>query len=370
MSAVAPHVVVIGAGVIGASIAFRLAERGARVTVIDAQGTAAGASGRSFGWINASFFVNDAHFALRRNAIAAHRRLDADLATGSGVRWTGTLWWEEEGAGFDAMRDRLAALGYALGDVTGTEVRAQCPALGAVPDRALSFPDEGWVDAGDLTRRLLAAARAWGARVWTGVSVREILSRAGHVTGVATPDGALDGDAVVVAAGNGAPAVLAPLGVPLPMLPRPGLLLRTRPVAPVLDRILVTPLMELRQEPDGRLLAPASAGHQGDKAEALADRPDRLADDALARLRALFPRLDLEWEEITVAHRPVPGDGLPVVGAAGPEGLYVAVMHSGVTLAALVGEVAAAEVLGGAADAQIEGFRPGRFAGDGPAVPG
>ncbi len=356
-----PHVVVIGAGVIGASVAFRLARAGARVTVIDRCGPAAGASGRSFGWINASFFADDDHFRLRLDAIAAHRRLDADLPGGSGVRWTGSLWWEEEGARFDAFRDRLSALGYPLREVPAAEIRTICPALGGVPDRALAFPAEGWVDPGDLARRLLAAARAGGARVWAGLPATALAEEGGRIAGVVTPQGVLPCDRVVVAAGNGTPRLLDPLEVSLPMLVRPGLLLRTRPMPPVFDRIFVAPAMEIRQEPDGRILAPAAAGHQGDAAEALADRADRLADDAMTRLRGLLPGQPLAWDEITVALRPMPGDGLPVIGPAGPDGLYIAVMHSGATLAAIAGELAAQEVLRKGAADQLARYRPGRF---------
>ena len=68
-------VVVVGAGIIGASVAYQLAKAGAQVTVIDGAGVAAGATGRSFGWINASFHADAAHFRLRAESMAAYHRL-------------------------------------------------------------------------------------------------------------------------------------------------------------------------------------------------------------------------------------------------------------------------------------------------------
>ncbi|GAB1363672.1 hypothetical protein MASR1M32_29080 [Rhodobacter sp.] len=62
---------------------------------------------------------------------------------------------------------------------------------------------------------------------------------------------------------------------------------------------------------------------------------------------------------MALAFRPVPGDGLPVIGAARP-GLWLAVMHSGATLAAITGEVVAEEIDGGES-ALLAEFRPGRF---------
>lgn len=76
---VQPHMVIIGAGIVGAAIAYRMTQCNARVTVVDASKPAAMATGAPFGWINASFFANPDHFHLCHAAIAAHHRLDADL---------------------------------------------------------------------------------------------------------------------------------------------------------------------------------------------------------------------------------------------------------------------------------------------------
>ena len=69
------NIVIIGAGLIGATLAFQLARSGRAVTVVEAGLPAQAASGRSFGWINASFALSEAHFALRVAGMAAHERL-------------------------------------------------------------------------------------------------------------------------------------------------------------------------------------------------------------------------------------------------------------------------------------------------------
>ena len=63
----------------------------------------------------------------------------------------------------------------------------------------------------------------------------------------------------------------------------------------------------------------------------------------------------MRWEAVMLAARPVPQDGLPVIGASWPEGVYVAVMHSGVTLAALVGEAVTQELARGETAAELAG---------------
>jgi glycine/D-amino acid oxidase-like deaminating enzyme len=353
------RILVVGAGVIGAAIAFRLAQGGAGVTLIDAATPASGASGRSFGWINASFSLNAHHFGLRVAAMAAHHRLASDLGD-TPTTWPGTLAWDEAGEAQDRTFDRLTEAGYPVRRLSRTEFRALEPAIATAPETTLHFPTEGVTDLAGLTRRLIAGAARHGARVLLGLPVTGIVTHGGRVSGLQTAEGPLPAGRVVLAAGTGAPDLLAPLGVKLPMLHRPAVIVRTQPLPPMLCHILVTPEMELRQEPDGRLLAPASPNHQADDATELGAPPEALADDIISHIAALLPETAPGWQEALGAFRPVPGDGLPVMGQAA-EGLYLAVMHSGATLAALAGELAAREMLGGRDEPLLAPYRPGRF---------
>lgn len=354
------RILVLGAGVIGAAIAYRLAQGGADVTIIDAATPASGASGRSFGWINASFSLNAHHFALRVAAMAAHHRLAADLGD-TATTWPGTLSWEETGDAQDQTFTRLGEAGYPVRRLSRTAFRVLEPAIATPPESALHFLTEGVTDLAALTRRLIAGAANHGARVLLGLPVSGVLTHGGRVSGLSTAEGDFSADRVVLAAGTGTPELLAPLGLSLPMLHRPAVLLRTQALPPVLNHILVTPRMELRQEADGRILAPTSPNHQADDAATLALPPEALADDAARHIATLLPQSAAKWQEALRAFRPVPGDGLPVMGETPVEGLYLAVMHSGATLAALAGELAASEILGGGAEPLLARYRPGRF---------
>ena len=102
--------------------------------------------------------------------------------------------------------------------------------------------------------------------------------------------------------------------------------------------------MHLRQLPDGTL-------HMGQGTQESLDRDDSQAhaDDLLGRATHYFPALQGATAIAQpVGYRPMPADGLPVLGfAKAAPGLYVAMMHSGVTLAPLVGELAAIEIAEG-----------------------
>jgi glycine/D-amino acid oxidase-like deaminating enzyme len=356
-------IIVIGAGIIGALTAFRLARSGAEVTVIDAGQPAGAASGASFGWLNASFYLDEDHYRFRVAGLEAHRRLAEDLET-QAIRWPGSLVWEAQGQAFERQRDALAALGYAVREVDRAEfIRLQPEIL--APERALHFAQEGVADLPALARDTLRAASALGARLLAGLAATGIDTHGNRVLGVRTPAGAIAADRVVIAGGIGCPALLEGVGVKLPMLRRPGLILRSSPMPPLLTHVLASPAQELRQDADGCLLAPTSAGHQGDASESLEADPVALADATATRVAGMIGR-PVAWAQVTLAMRPVPGDGLPVVGACGPEGLYVSTMHSGATLAAIAAELAAAEITGarlGDGDAALLApYRPLRFA--------
>ncbi len=353
------NVIIVGAGITGAAIAFRLAQAGARVTVLDAANPASGASGASFGWLNASFFANEPHFRLRIAALDAHRALCRDLAD-LPTAWTGTLWWEETGAAFDRQANALSDLGYPLREVDRAAFAVLEPNV-PPPERALLFLDEGATDLRALTTRLLIEAGRLGAQVWCGVRALELVTRGGAVAGVRIAQGLVEADQVVVAAGTGSADLLASLGLGLPMRRSPGLIVRTTALAPLIRHVLVSPGQELRQDGGGHLIAPTAAAHQRDRAETVDELPGVLASRAVQRIRALLPGISIHWDEVLVADRPIPDDGLPAVGPTTVEGLWLSVMHSGATLGPLIGALVASEVMGGEPGALLAPFRPKRF---------
>ncbi|QQA44857.1 NAD(P)/FAD-dependent oxidoreductase [Pelagovum pacificum] len=335
------HVVVVGAGIIGATIAWNLRARGAEVTVI-AEGPGA-ASTATFGWVNASFYLDDDHFRLRTAGIDAWHRLEAQSGLGL-VDWCGCLSWEEQGAEMAATAERLNGLAYETRALSRADWTRMEPALADLPDEALYMPQEGATEGADSAAALLANA---GVPQVIGTPVRRIVEEGGRVTGVETDQGIFHADHVVLAAGSGTSALLGDFGVLLPMVPRPGLMMRTAPVERVLSHILVTPGQEIRQDAQGRIVASTVANHQEDQTERIIERPDTVARLTLQRMAPMFPTVELALERVTLANRPMPGDEKPVIGPVGPEGLTVAVMHSGVTLGAIVGELVATEITGG-----------------------
>ncbi|MEL7252948.1 MAG: FAD-dependent oxidoreductase [Pseudomonadota bacterium] len=349
-------VIIVGAGIIGAAVAYRLSRAGARVTVLDAGH--AGATAASFGWINASYFLNEDHYRLRVEGIAAWHRLERDVDLP--ITWCGSLCWEE-----GRLKDRqeaLRALGYEVDLIDRAAFTAKEPHVSHPPEAALHLPQEGIAEPGAVAATMLAAAQEAGARVMRGVEVTGFERDAERVTGVTTGAGSLMADQVLMAAGVGCGRLMAMLGHDLPMLHRPALVIKTAPVARILNHVLVSDLGELRQLPCGALVMPVAPGHQGDDSEDVGDI-EAEAEAALARLQTMLPDVPLRLAEVMLAARPMPGDGLPAVGPVA-EGAYLAVMHSGITLGAIMGELIGDELLQGETNhsrAWLAPYRPGRF---------
>ena len=350
-----PQTLIIGAGITGAALAYQLSRRGEAVTILTTHAEGGLASAASFGWLNASYFLSHPHYHLRHEALAAHRRL-TDTLSGLPTTWQGCLWYEATGEAQEETASDLTALGYQVDRLTRAQIADRLPALGPVPETALFFPEEGVADPAILARALVAAS---GAKVLRA-TVQSVSEAQGKVTGVTTDLGPMPATRVILATGTGTPALLAPFGYTLPMLKRPGLMIRTNPQPPICPVVLATPDQEVRQDPDGALIAPASAGHQSDNAESLGSFPV-VVNATLQRLRMLFPGQDIHFAHQHIAMRPVPGDGLPVVGQGPLAGLWLAVMHSGATLAPVVAELLAAEIMGGPDSPLLTDFRPARF---------
>jgi glycine/D-amino acid oxidase-like deaminating enzyme len=233
------------------------------------------------------------------------------------------------------------------------------------------FPDEGYLLTGPLVSHQVRRAVGHGARLLTG--------QPGRVTGLDAGSGAvrtaagevIRADGVVCCAGRWVPelAALAGAACPVPLVPwaapgaeAPGLVVRAGPVTPPGPaRVLHAPQVYLRPHEGGmvQLEAPDAAVDLHTPDAVLG----RWADELLRRARRVVRGLDRAGVAgYRVCVRPMPADGQSIVGPPpGADRLYLAVTHSGVTLAAHLAGLITAELTGGAPAAELAPYRPGRF---------
>ncbi len=369
------HVVVIGAGIVGASIAWRVASRGARVTLIDQNEPGSGASSHSFAWINAGAKEPVGYHNLNRRSLEMWPRFADALDEDVGLRWGGKVAWEADPEAARALVSRVEQLqswGYPSRLVSREELQELEPALNVGVVAAADYNEnEGQVEPQLVVDACLNRLAELEASVLSNVEIIG-LRKDSHdrIGSLQTTAGDMDADLVVVAAGTATTAVAAMAGVNVPQAESPGVVIRTTPMPPLLYNVpvvYVPPLedgrreIHLRQCPDGRLMI-----GEGDQESLAEDDTQAHADDLLARACQHLPGLEgASAVPVPVGWRPMPLDGYPVMGFA-PQApnLYVALTHSGVTLAPVLSQLAALEICDGArADTVLGPYRPERFAG-------
>lgn len=359
-----PRIVVVGAGIVGASIAYHLAQRGAEVTVCEKERPAAGATSKSFAWINSTYSKQPRnYYELNLAGMAGWRRLELELEGDLRVQWGGSVEWYPPGADAEQLRadlPRHQAWGYAARAVNEEAVRRLLPGVVPGPVAAAAVAEqEGSVDPVHAVRVLLARAERLGARILHPCAVTGLDLEGCRVTAVRTDRGHLEIDTVVLAAGVGAPAVAALAGVRVPLKASPGVLAHTGPLPKRLDRIALCPGAHVVQRANGRVVTGSSFG-----GSPLSDAKDDAGRGLLRAAAGFLPFLEgATLAETTLGFRVMPEDEMPIVGSAsGRPNLYVAAMHSGVTLAPLVGQHAATEILDGVPVEALQPYRLARFA--------
>ena len=365
----ADRIVVVGAGVLGAATAYRLARRGAQVTICERDTPAAGASGRSGAWLNAYASKLPRHYHdLSHSSVLEWSALE-DQVPGLDVNWCGRVEWRsgpEMRAEVTEATRRQQSWGYPIELLEADALSRVAPLLRPPEDLSIAVHarGEGTVHPTGSVRALVKAAEAAGVEVRLGCEVSGIRRSGNTVTAVTTSDGDVEADVVVVTAGVDTPALASMVGVRVPLLDAPGVLAHARSNRDPGSPIIVGPDVGLLPYAGGeyRLLGgfTGKIDYSPEKPESERVEAERLMD--LARIR--FDAMDsLRLTDVTVGWRPLPEDGHPVIGfpRAAP-GVYLMVTHSGFTLAALLSRLAASEILDGIRADQLTPYRVERFA--------
>ncbi|MFG2004326.1 NAD(P)/FAD-dependent oxidoreductase [Spirillospora sp. NPDC048911] len=357
------NVVVVGAGVYGAAVAASLARRGAQAVVVDAGAPAGGTSGATFSWTNSCGKKPRSYHDLSVASMEAHRRLAAEAPDGSWYHETGNLEWAADDDR-EELRRKVAGVidyGYEARWLSRAEALRLEPDLqpAELPDEIAYFPREGWVEPARLISHLLSNAVSRGAEVVRNHAVTGLEVTGGRVRTVRLASGRrLSADAVVNCAGPQAASIAELAGLVLPMRNTRGALVYTSPVAVSVSRVVHAPRVHLRPDGAGRLLLHSpdidGAAHASGTVEQAA------VEKLLKAGRELYPGLqDATVQDVRVGERPIPGDGLPVLGrVAELPNFHFAVSHSGATLSVHAGDLVAAEALG---EDQNDALAPFRF---------
>ncbi len=219
-----PHVVIVGAGIVGASTAYYLSLAGARVTLLDARTPSSGATGASDGAVSVASKRPGTMMRLAREARDLYAQLVKEGVLAGAFHTRPTYLFArtpEEVTLIHTQGNDLASEGEPTLALTRSELLNQIPGLGARVLAGLKVPQDGHAIGYQVVSRLLAAAHITPQR---HTAVRRLVVAHGKVIGVDTDAGRILADRVVVAAGiDSGPLV----GLSDVMIPRKGQLIVT-----------------------------------------------------------------------------------------------------------------------------------------------
>ncbi len=354
-----PSVLIIGSGIIGASVAYAATQRKLPKRVLTSLpvNSVSSTTVNSWAWINANTDNDKSYFYLRNASMQLWRswmRMIPDLKATS----IGGFVWDKNPDELRAFAKCHREWGYPVELLSADAVAVKLPYLREVPDLAIYVPTEMAVEPCDTVSALLAAAKVKPEQRY----VQSLLIEGDRVYGVMTDDGPCTADEVILASGNGTPALLKSVGVSLEMTPNTGLLVKTQPLPKLLSQLLTAPDYHVRQTATEQLLiGSAFSYHQALKE----DQCQQFAAELVARVeRALHCPLPLEVASFSLGRRVIPKGGRPQIGRVkkldGTEilGLYIAVMHSGISNAAAVADQGVAELATNMPSPLLAPFRP------------
>lgn len=367
------RIAIIGGGIIGLSIGWRLAQAGLSVDLFERDQVGQSASRAAAGMLAAAVEAEPGEQTLVPLCVASREMWPAfaqELETASGLpvglRQEGTMVVALTRDDVETLRsnyDYQRSLGLEMEWLTGAAAKEREPFLNPRTAAAVYSPRDGQVDNRLASAALRVALEKAGGRIHEGVTVTGLEMAGDRVTGVRLGDHVHAADQVVLAAGAWS-RLLPGLPVPPPVRPVKGqmLSLQMDPAAPLLRHVVWGPKCYLVPRADGTLIVGATTEEKGFDNQ-------MTAGGVLALLEATWRTLpgveELPIKEMWHGFRPGCRDDAPILGwAPGVEGLMLATGHhrNGILLTPITADAVAAMMLTGHVDERIRAFGPGRFA--------
>ena len=374
-------VLIIGGGVIGASIAFYLTRRKVRVILVEKNGLASGTSGACDGLVLVQSKKTGVHLRLAMDSKKRFELLQDQLPAAIEYKNTGGLVVIETEAELKAMRlyvEENQKIGLDVSLLDARQARDLEPHLSDHVIGAAYSPLDSQVNPIALTHGLALGAKRLGAKLVTNTRVRDITVSDGRVQAIHTDQGRFKAEILVNAAGAYAPEIGRMVNLRIPIKPRRGQILVTEAASPILSRCIISARyiaakfnpqlakvegegISIEQTSRGNVLLGSTREFVGfDKSTT----PEGLRKIA-SRTSKILPRIkQLRIIRAFAGLRPFTPDGLPILGPVEDiQGFIMAAGHEGdgIALAPITGELIAQMIVDGRTDIPITDFRLERF---------
>lgn len=345
--------VVIGGGIIGTSIAFRLAQQGRKVVLIEKGTLASGTSGACDKGIFLQSKKVGLHLELAKASADLYQHLEEELETSLEFEKTGAMIAIETEAQLDIMKSfvkKQQDCGIQVELLNRKEARSLQHVLSPHVVGATWSNEDADVNPLLVTHGFARAAKRLGTEIMTHTEVVGIINIKGKVTGVITTKGAIATEIVINAAGPYAPLIGKMAGVDIPIIPRRGVILISEKLPPMLkgnmlcaqyitSKHLVSSTPDEKSTNDngiGLSLGQTQSGNLliGGSREFVEFNRD-VAPEILQKIAEHACRIVPVLRKIRIIRtmagfRPFTKDGLPIIGET-PElqGFFIAAGHEG-----------------------------------------
>ena len=375
------NVIIIGAGVIGASIAYYLAKEKIQAVVLEQKEMTTGSSGACEGLLLLQSKKPGIHLDMALESLRRFPALIEELGHPIEYEKKGGLVViesEEELAAMKLFVEKQKKHDVDVSLLSGEQARKKEPALSENIIGATFSPLDSQVNPLLLTRGFLLAAQKAGAKVFDNTPVRGIELTRGGVTAVNTDRGKIETSIIINAAGAFAPEIGEMVNLTIPIKPRRGQILVTEAVPPILKCCILSAMyiaakfnpkvaeaggvgFAVEQTANGNILIGSTREFVGFDKHTTYEGIHSIASNILR----VIPEIEsLHIIRAFAGLRPYTPDGLPILGKVESiDGFIMAAGHEGdgITLAPITGEMIAKLVATGAAHFPFDAFKLERF---------
>ena len=352
-------IIVIGGGIVGASFAYHASKYDLKkITILtDAlPGDTKQATSNTWGWVN-GYSDNDKNYADFRLANLDYwPKLLQELNNIMPIS-KGAFIWDMDQEDLKQTIVKHQNWGHSVKIMPQSEIEKNLPVLKKTPMMAGFGENDLAIEGPKITANLIDKS---GCEVQQN-KVTEIVYDNNHVIGVKTEKEIINADEVIIAAGLGVPALLSNINVNFEMKSSMGLLAYSKPLPLLLKYPITGKDFHARQDDQGRLIIGGKFDDDASKEKDMQIAAEKLIQDMASRLN-YNGIMTLDY--FTIGSRPLPVDGRPKIGrlknqlSKDIKGIYLAVMHSGITNAPLAGKLGIAEIMNGKRHRLLSDFMP------------
>ncbi len=351
-------VIVVGAGIIGTTIAYELSKRGTNVILIDKNKPGYGCSGSSFAWINATYPKQPYSYNLfSQLGINAFHLIEKELSLD--IKWNGSLEWalkiEDQSKLIKSINKLKSYPKFSPTEIIGYKKAEQLePNIKFKNNKSIVFSrSDGAIDPKDAISKMISGIRTNGGSILYPCKFEKILESNDAFTKIKTSTGILKCQNIIFCNGTD---LDNSFGTKFLKAPRPGVIIKTEPTESLVNAIVYGPQIHAHQQRNGQLII----------GEQITTPLKESPKNHLRRINKHFKNMvrtsnNLNASEVLVGWRPIPKDDLPIIGRFKNKSIYLAVMHSGISLAAIVGTLVTQEIVDEVDSLLLNDFRPSRF---------